>query len=713
LDLKAWAKQVDWRHVVILVLLFVMAFGIRAYLLKYDLMFEFDTYWHTRMTAEIIQHGVPPMIDPLAYYQLQGGSAIPTTTMLFWYVGAAIYSIIALLTTGSLAYNKGLLIEVVKWLPALYGAITCLLLYVLGKEIYDRRTGYVMAFFGAVSASFIYRTMAGFYEAGTLGHVFLVAGLVFLARIAKSIDKPRELALNAVLAGLTFGVLSITYGIYLVVPVVFGFFAVALGVELAAKRDLKTAGWFIAAMVGAFAIFYVFSGFFAQNPDWINDLLYLVGHSAGGLLGNSLGSVLVPAIVVVLLIGIGVMLYFSIRREQAKTEESSLRGPALQLAKLVVLYLILVAVAYVALNPVAKSGLTAQVVGEESPGRLYFAQKFNVLIIFPVLMLLIAPLIEYRRKGIDHGGMLLFAFVLLSFYMAWDRLHYSFNFGVPLAIATGYVFHYLLKFFDKRDKLERQIIGVALLFMIFAGVASATLFTMQNIPTIEENTGWKEGLAWVAASTPKDAKMFNWWDEGHWTTFLGERHVITDNRNFDNNANADVGKFVTTDDINVALGLLKKYDSDYLLLGADLFGQRNSMLIYGYYWNTTADGSDPRFDTVQSFILACSNQTENGTAVVLCSTNKIPKTAFDSIPTEWTSTPTMIENSRDPVFLYRTADDGRLLKLSTKVNNTVFAKLWLHDPTMDRYFEEVFPSDTGAQVKMLRIFRIKKENLPQ
>jgi hypothetical protein len=42
---------------------------------------------------------------------------------------------------------------------------------------------------------------------------------------------------------------------------------------------------------------------------------------------------------------------------------------------------------------------------------------------------------------------------------------------VPLAIATGYVFHYLLKFFDKRDKLERQIIGVALLFMIFAGVA--------------------------------------------------------------------------------------------------------------------------------------------------------------------------------------------------------------------------------------------------
>jgi asparagine N-glycosylation enzyme membrane subunit Stt3 len=60
LDLKAWAKQVDWRHVVILVLLFVMAFGIRAYLLKYDLMFEFDTYWHTRMTAEIIQHGVPP-----------------------------------------------------------------------------------------------------------------------------------------------------------------------------------------------------------------------------------------------------------------------------------------------------------------------------------------------------------------------------------------------------------------------------------------------------------------------------------------------------------------------------------------------------------------------------------------------------------------------------------------------------------------------------
>ncbi|MDO8625562.1 MAG: hypothetical protein Q7R47_05745, partial [Candidatus Diapherotrites archaeon] len=240
-----------------------------------------------------------------------------------------------------------------------------------------------------------------------------------------------------------------------------------------------------------------------------------------------------------------------------------------------------------------------------------------------------------------------------------------------------------------------------------------TLFTMQNTPTIEENTGWKQGLAWISQNTPADAKQFNWWDEGHWITLMGERHVITDNRNFDNNANSNVGKFVTTKDTNVALGLLKYYDSDYVTLGADLFGQRNSMLIYGYYMETQPNGTDTRFDSVQSFVLACSTQTESGQDFVACGSNKIPKNTFDSLPTVWTTTPAMVENSRDPVFLYRSADDGRLLKFSEKVNASVFARMWLHAPEMDRYFEEVYPIGTGAQEKMLKIFRVKKENIPR
>ncbi|MBS3061344.1 MAG: hypothetical protein J4215_02065 [Candidatus Diapherotrites archaeon] len=713
MDIQDFLKKIDWRHVAILGFIFLLAFGIRAYLFKYDLMFEFDTYWHTRMTAEIIQNGVPPTVDPLAYTHLPNGSPIPMVTILFWYVGAAFYSVAALLFTGSLAYNKEFLIQVVKFLPAFYGALTCLVLYFIGKEAYDRKTGYVMAFFGAVSASFIYRTMAGFYEAGTLGHVVLVLGILFLVRAAKRLDDTRGFALNIAAAGVVFGILSYTYGIFQIVPLLLGFFLIFFGLEVAAKKGFRSAGVFVGGVIGAFVIFYL-ATLVGQNADWLNDVNYLVSHSVGKVLGGSFGNLIVPLIILVLLIGVAILLFFSIRKKgkEKATETDESFSRVLQIGKVVLLVLILVGTVILTQLPKTQGGVAASSVGEESPGYLYFAHKFNALIILPILMLILIPLVEFKRKSIDPGAMILFAYVLLSFYMAWDRLHYSFNFGVPIAIAAGYVFYHTLLFFNRRDKTERQVIGVALLFLVLVGVSSATLFTQQNTPNIEENTGWKEGLLWLSKNTPKDAKMFNWWDEGHWISFVGERKVITDNRNFDQKANSAVGVFSTTSDLNEALGLLKKYDSDYLLLGSDLFAKRNSMILYAYYLeNPVPPQGDARFDNVQSFTAPCGTTTESGVEWVNCAGNRIPKNTFQTIPTAWTDKPTTIEDQRNPIFLYRSADSGRLIKLSAKVNSTVFAKVWLHAPEMANLFEEVYPNNvSGATEKEFKVFKIKKEN---
>ncbi len=711
---KSRLRNLDWRHIAILFLIFLLAFGIRMYLFKYDLMFEFDTYWHTRMTEEVILHGAPPAVDPLAYYQLPGGSPIPITTSLFWYVGAFAYYIAAILFTGSLAFNKELLIQVVKFLPAFYGALTALLLYFLGKEIYDRRTGYIMAFFGAVSASFIYRTMAGFYEAGGLGHVFLLVGFVFLIRAVKNLENRIELLKNAALAGVFFGLLTVTYGIYQIVPVILVFFALAFGLELIAKKGFQFPVRFWVSIAVALAIFVTFLVFFGQG-NFIRDLLFLILHSMTLDPANAL-SLLLPAGILVLLAIVGVFLFFSIRKE-SRSKNTNTEGvrAIVPFVKLIFLYLVLIGAIFFSLNKSAVTSVAASSVGEESPGYLYFAHKFNALIIFPVLMLLLMPLIEFKRKSIDYGGMLLFVFVLLSFYMAYDRLHYSYNFGVPIAIAAAYMIHYALKFFGSRDKTERQVVGVAFLFLTLAGVASATLFTQQNTPTIEENTGWKEGLYWLSKNTPVDSKVFNWWDEGHWITFIGERKAITDNRNYSQPTNADVGKFTTTDNLPEALALLQKYDSDYLVLGSDVLTKRNSMVLYGYYLEKPVPPEgDARFDDVQSFTAPCSEVTDSGGIFIACGNNKFPKATFETIPTVWTSAPTTVEDNRNPVFLYRSSDNSRLLKFSAKVNNSVFAKIWMYQPDVQLYFEEVFPNGgTGYSEKELKIFRVKKENLPQ
>ncbi|MBU0636036.1 glycosyltransferase family 39 protein [Candidatus Micrarchaeota archaeon] len=711
MDFKERLKRVDWKTVAILALIFVLAFGIRGYLLRYDLMFEFDTYWHTRMTGEIIQHGVPPTIDPLAYYQLEGGSVIPLSTQWFWYISAFFYYIAALFSTASLAYNKELLIQVVKFLPAIYGAITALGLYFLGKEAYGKNAGYLMAFFGAVSASFIYRSMAGFFEAGTLGYVFMVFGFYFVLRAVKRMQNTKEMAINGVIAGILLGALANIYALFLIVPIVLVFYLIFTSLSFLSKNQFKEAIRFAQLLVGILVVFVLMT-FTGPNQQWINDMIGLVLQAVGKV------GFIVP---VALIAGIGLVaaiLFFVIQKNRKTTETVLVQKEkqnSLAWVKLIVLYLLLVGLVILMVTPKVVPGTIHSLVGEESPGHLYFFHKFSILLIFPILALALAPLIDFKKRNVDAASMLLFPFILISWYMAWDRLHYSYNLGVPLAIAVGYVLYYTIRYLRTRAKSERVVVGFFIGFIVFAGVASATLFTQNNTPTIELDTGWKEGLLWLKDNAIPDAKVFNWWDEGHWITFIAEVKAITDNRNNDAEANANVGKFVLTEDLSEAIAILKKYDSDYLLLGADLFSKRNSMVLYGYYSHSTTgiDSSDPRLDFVQSIQVPCFETTDNGQDAFHCSGAVIPKDQFSAIPTQWTSQPSGLENERNPIFYYRTTDNGRLYKLSLKQNNTIFAKIWFKEPSVSTYFEEVFPADNlEYRNKELKIFKIKKEEFP-
>ena len=161
--------------------LFLLAFGIRAYLMKYELFFEFDGYWHSRMIATLLQTGSIPTHDPLAYYQL-GGATTAVGSAFFWWLNATIYKIV---TLGG-AYQESVWFLLIKILPALFGSLVVVAMYFLGKEVFNRKeAGYLFAFFAAVMPAFAYRTMAGWLEDDSFGFLPFVIGLVFLLRALK------------------------------------------------------------------------------------------------------------------------------------------------------------------------------------------------------------------------------------------------------------------------------------------------------------------------------------------------------------------------------------------------------------------------------------------------------------------------------------------------------------------------------------------------
>ncbi|MFX1456691.1 MAG: STT3 domain-containing protein, partial [Promethearchaeota archaeon] len=61
------------------------------------------------------------------------------------------------------------LYDICYFFPAVMGGITVLVTYYLGKEIHDRGTGLIAAFFLAFNPGYMQRTMAGFFDNETIG----------------------------------------------------------------------------------------------------------------------------------------------------------------------------------------------------------------------------------------------------------------------------------------------------------------------------------------------------------------------------------------------------------------------------------------------------------------------------------------------------------------------------------------------------------------
>ena len=169
----------------ILLILFV-AFTIRVLPLRWEIpsgavrLNEFDPYYQFILTRYMVQHGLlspyypsPGYIEHQLWYPqgLSMSQSLPGLPM----VTATLYSIITFV-----GINIDLM-AFASFLPAVMGAITCLLLYFLGKDFGGKPVGMLSALFLALSPAYIQRTSLGFYDTEVPGIFSLVLfSLLFL-----------------------------------------------------------------------------------------------------------------------------------------------------------------------------------------------------------------------------------------------------------------------------------------------------------------------------------------------------------------------------------------------------------------------------------------------------------------------------------------------------------------------------------------------------
>jgi asparagine N-glycosylation enzyme membrane subunit Stt3 len=172
--------------VLILLGIFLLAFTLRSYL-YYQVSFDTwppqivgnDPSYHQRVINYVQEEKQHLRIDDLLNYPLSGGNPRPPlfdwSIVLFGYLLAPIF---------------GMNVENSTWYafqfaPVIWGALSVIPVYLLGKHTFGRRAGLMAAFFLALTASHIERSTLGFTDHDSMVVFFVILTFYFLARAFK------------------------------------------------------------------------------------------------------------------------------------------------------------------------------------------------------------------------------------------------------------------------------------------------------------------------------------------------------------------------------------------------------------------------------------------------------------------------------------------------------------------------------------------------
>jgi asparagine N-glycosylation enzyme membrane subunit Stt3 len=287
--------------------------------------------------------------------------------------------------------------------------------------------------------------------------------------------------------------------------------------------------------------------------------------------------------------------------------------------------------------------------------------------------------------------------------MAWYKLKFTFVFGLAIAPAAAIVTYLILeglKKFEIERGIESKILIGAVLLIAVLGVGASARFFPDYVPYVDEHPEWQAAQQWIIQNTPTDAKLFNWWDQGHILTYVTERKVSTDNRNGSDFANKEMAEFVTTTDTNRGYIIASsEVGADYVLLDSSMFA---SAPTFEYYVKGSTK-VDPKI--MQKYysgtirVLNCTG-ADNNSSTISCEGNSIPRSQWELFSTKWKATPDDFQNGSDAIFYYRTND--QLLIMNDAMNKTNLVKVWTNSDETSNYYEDTY---SKGGIKILKIIK--------
>ena len=502
-------------------------------------------------------------------YGLNMGRSLPVLPM----TTAALYLVISWL---------GVNIDLMSFaslFPAFMGALCCLIIYFIGKDMGGKAIGLLAALFLALAPSFIQRTSLGFFDTEVPGMLGL---LLFIFLFLRAIDETKSLRsslLYSTGAGLALAYFIGGWGAayYLVgLATLFVFFLIAL--KRYSQRLLLSysitfgLGLFIATKVPIISMNYIISGAVlpAAGVFILLCLSEILRHNI-----SARTKVWLTSVSLITIVGAFVALW----------QLGFMQGIAGKF--------------YTVLDPfIRASAPLIESVAEHrisAWGNIYFDLGLGIL------FFLVGLYFTLRNPTNRNIFLLLFGATSLYFAASMVRLLVIFAPAFSLLAAIGILgilkpFYTLLKeapqiaIKSKRRlaRVSKEYSGVAifLVFMLLVTnlafspqtggmprvygqayapitISSASLPIAGSLPSPAEE--WLNMLSWTQNNLQSTTVVCAWWDYGYWLSVLGNVTTLADNATINTTQIENIGYiFMAPED--KAMQMLKAYDAKYILV---------------------------------------------------------------------------------------------------------------------------------------------------
>lgn len=264
INLKFFANH--WTSFAVIAIM-LLAFYLRIFSFNYPYLLNVDSYFHYRYMNFIVKDGSIPAIDP--YMLAPDGREtgfVTFTANLYHYAGAYSYLFIRMFFPGLELW------QFLVYFPAFLASLMAIPAYLIGKTIYDRKAGVLMALLVVFNPNIFMRTLGGDPDNDAFVLLMTLVVVAFFLISISSLKKNNSLKNRSALfysaiTGITMGAFALSwigywYILYLMIGFVFVKIAIDILLELGKKHPkdiIKSNIPLLASLAIIIAVFFVVS----------------------------------------------------------------------------------------------------------------------------------------------------------------------------------------------------------------------------------------------------------------------------------------------------------------------------------------------------------------------------------------------------------------------------------------------------------------------